>query len=41
MTNIEMPRWLSEYFAARAQSAVRNSAEAIVDVAANNAKIAM
>src|SRR5713101_4471566 len=33
MTNIEMPRWLSEYFAARAQSAVRNSAETIVDVA--------
>jgi hypothetical protein len=30
---MEMPRLPSEYFAARAQSAARNSARAVVDVA--------
>src|SRR5438552_13110751 len=33
MTSMEMPRLLSEYFAARAQSAARNSAKAVIDVA--------
>src|ERR1700680_1798948 len=32
MTSMEMPRLLSEYFAARAQSAARSSARAVVDV---------
>src|SRR6266446_7052641 len=33
MTSMEMPRLLSEYFAARPQSAARSSARAVVDVA--------
>src|ERR1700730_3368334 len=33
MTSMEMPRLLSEYFAARAQSGARSSARAVVDAA--------
>src|ERR1700686_275750 len=33
MTSMEMPRLLSEYFAARVQSAARSSARAVVDAA--------